>query len=171
MSDILDNVSNVGNLLNSTALNEVIGNATAVAATVADALNATGLTDFLSNLTDITPISDIEELLVSGGLPFLQSLVLNPEGFFGSLGLTSKESYIGPYLPNPHCLVSFADTKPNTRSKSMKIQRSSVAICKLFLHEILRGAVNLKSSSSHICATSCGRSYYYTSYESYGCPL
>ena len=116
MSDILDNVSNVGNILNSTALNEVIGNATAVAATVADALNATGLTDFLSNLTNITPISDIEELLVSGGLPFLQSLVLNPEGFFGSLGLTSKESYIGPYLPNPHCLVSFADTKPNTRS-------------------------------------------------------
>ena len=121
MSDILDNVSNVGNLLNSTALNEVIGNATAVAATVADALNATGLTDFLSNLTNITPISDIEELLVSGGLPFLQSLVLNPEGFFGSLGLTSKESYIGPYLPNPHCLVSFADTKPNTRSTSIKI--------------------------------------------------
>ena len=117
VSEILDNVSNVANILNSTVVSEVIGNATAVAATVADALNATGLTDFLSNLTN----TDIEEILVSGGLPFLQSLVLNPEGFFGQFGLTSKESYIGPYLPNPHCLVSFADTKPNTRSTSIKI--------------------------------------------------
>ena len=82
---------------------------------MADALNATGITDFLSNLTN-TDI-DIDDLLGPGGLPFLQGLLLNPELF----GLTSKESYIGPYLPNPHCLVSFADTKPNTRYTSITI--------------------------------------------------
>ena len=96
-------------------INEALGNATAVAAAVADALNATGITEFLSNLTN----TDIDDLLGPGGLPFLQSLLLNPELF----GLTSKESYVGPYLPNPHCLVSFADTKPNTRSAGIAAAR------------------------------------------------
>ena len=35
----------------------------------------------------------------------------------------------------------------------------------------LRGAVNLKSSSSHICATTWLRVGCHTSYGSYGCPL
>ena len=109
VSDILDTVGNIANALNNSIINDVIGNATDIAENVAEQLNLTAVTDFLSNITG----TDIDDLLGSGSLPFLQSVLLNPDLIFS----TSKESYVGPYLPNPHCLVSFADTKPNTRSR------------------------------------------------------
>ena len=109
VSDILDTVGNIANALNNSVLNDVIGNATDIAANVAEQLNATAVTDFLGNITN----ADIDDLLGSGGLPFLQAVLLNPDLIFS----TSKDSYVGPYLPNPHCLVSYADTKPNTRSR------------------------------------------------------
>ena len=115
MSEILDTVSNIANVLNNSVVNDVFGNATEIAATVAQQLNATAVADFLSNITN----TDIDDLLASGGLPFLQSVILNPDLIFS----TSKETYVGPYLPNPHCLVSFADTKPNTRSRIKNVKR------------------------------------------------
>ena len=116
MSDILDTVGNIANALNNSIISDVLGNATDIAANVAEQLNATGLTEFLSNITG----TDIEDLLGSGSLA-VQQVLLNPDLIFSS---TSKDSYVGPYLPNPHCLVSFADTKPNTRSTIESIRNN-----------------------------------------------
>ena len=115
MSDILDTVGNIANALNNSIISDVLGNATDIAANVAEQLNATALTEFLNNITG----TDIEDLLGSGSLA-AQQVLLNPDLIFS----TSKDSYVGPYLPNPHCLVSFADTKPNTRSRIESIRNN-----------------------------------------------
>ena len=115
MSDILDTVGDIANALNNSIISDVLGNATDIAANVAEQLNATALTEFLNNITG----TDIEDLLGSGSLA-AQQVLLNPDLIFS----TSKDSYVGPYLPNPHCLVSFADTKPNTRSRIESISNN-----------------------------------------------
>ena len=116
VSDILDTVGNIANALNNSIISDVLGNATDIAANVAEQLNATALTEFLNNITG----TDIEDLLGSGSLA-AQQVLLNPDLIFSDV---FKDSYVGPYLPNPHCLVSFADTKPNTRSRIESIRNN-----------------------------------------------
>lgn len=110
VGNVLGVVGNITNAFNNSVISSVIGNANDIAANVAEQFNVSAVSDFLANITN----KDIDDLLETGNqLPFLQSVLLNPDLFFS----TSKDSYVGPYLPNPHCLVSFADTKPNTRSR------------------------------------------------------
>ena len=147
--DVLGVVGNITNAFNNSVISNVIGNATDIAANVAEQFNVSAVSDFLANITN-KGIDGIDDLLETGNqLPFLQSVLLNPDLFLS----TSKDSYVGPYLPNPHCLVSFADTKPNTRSRTWRWQ-SKISVWRDLVCMLFRMLNRITGDAQVLCVLS-----------------
>ena len=47
--------------------------------------------------------------------PILEGGIIDPDVVLTGVGVSSGniETFIGPYLPNPHCIVGFSETKPD----------------------------------------------------------